>query len=70
MKMTESGKIVLVSLIIDFKEVQLWLRVFSLNLNTYGVMMGFLIFSGQILKRILKRYNQSCTSLKIDNAAY
>ncbi len=51
MKMTESGKIVLVSFIIDFKEVQVWLRVFSLNFNTYGVMMEFLIFSVQLLKK-------------------
>ncbi len=41
MKMVESGKIVFVSCIIDFKEVQVWWKVFTLNLNTYGVMMGF-----------------------------
>ncbi len=55
MKMTESRKIVLVSCIIDFREEQVCLRVFSLNLNAYRVMMEFLIFPGQILKTVTKR---------------
>ena len=33
MKMTESGKIVLVSCIVDFDDMQAWLRLFSLNLH-------------------------------------
>ena len=44
MKMSESGKIVLVSCIIDFDDVQLWLRLLSLNLNACKVMMAFLKF--------------------------
>ena len=33
MKMAESGKVVLVSCIIDFDDVQVWLKQFSLNLK-------------------------------------
>ncbi len=36
--------IVLVGCIIDFKDVQVWLRVSSLNFNSYKVIKVFLIF--------------------------
>jgi hypothetical protein len=74
MKMVESGKIVLVSCIIDFKEVQVWLRVFSLNLHAYGVMTEFFkIWPEKIKNSIitplawrfkLNNLNQTCTFLK------
>ena len=51
MKMAELGKNVLVSCIIDFDEIQLWLRQFCLNLNIYKVMAIFFKFW---LKKIRK----------------
>ena len=53
MKMAESEKIALVSFIIDFDDIQVRLRLFSLNLNACKVMKAFLIFSGQILKETI-----------------
>ena len=53
MKMAEFWKMVLVSSIIDFDDVQLWLRQFCLNLNICKVMTDFLIFLGQNLKKIV-----------------
>ena len=41
MTMTESEIIVTVSCIIDFDNTQVWLRLFSLNLNACKVMMVF-----------------------------
>jgi hypothetical protein len=41
MKVAESRKIVLVNCIIDFKDAQVWLKSFRLNLNAYGVVMEF-----------------------------
>ena len=38
MKMAESEKIVLVSCIVDFGDIQVWLRRFTLNLNACKVM--------------------------------
>ncbi len=74
MKVAESGEFVLVSWIIDFKDIKLWLRPFSLSLNVCKGMMVVLIFSGQILKKTsiplqtlrlkLNCLNQSCISLK------
>ena len=49
MKMAESEKIVLVSCIIDFENVEVWLRLFCLNFNACKIMKAFLIFSDQIL---------------------
>ena len=37
MKIAESGKIVLVSCVIDFHDIQVWLRLSSLNLNSCGL---------------------------------
>ena len=53
MKMTESEKIVLVSRIIDFDDLQVSLRLFSFNLNSFKVTKAFLRFSGQILKKTI-----------------
>ena len=50
-KMAESEKMVLVSCIIDFDDIQVSLRRFSLSLNVCKVMAAFLIFSGQNLKK-------------------
>ena len=41
MKLTESEKIVLVSCIIDFDDIQVWLSMFSSNINACKVMMVF-----------------------------
>ena len=74
MKMAESKQIVLVSCIIDFDDIQVWLRQFSLDLNACKVMKAFLIFSEQILEKTfitrqalrfwLNCLNQTCISLK------
>ena len=59
---------------IDFDDIQVWSRPFSLSLNACKVMRAFLIFSGQILKKTivtlqalrlkLNSLNQTCTSSK------
>ncbi len=74
MKIAESGKIVVVSCIIDFKDIQVWLRQFSLNLNAYKVMMVFFKIWPENLKKTiitlkalrfkLNCLNQTCISLK------
>ncbi len=66
MKMAESEKIVLASCILDFKDIQVWLRHFSLNLNACRVMTVFYEIPGQIFKTRfkLKCLNQTCISLK------
>ena len=53
MKIAEFWKMVLVSCIIDFDDIQLCLRLFCLNLNICKVMTVFLIFLGQNLKKIV-----------------
>ena len=65
MKMSEFWKMILVSCIIDFDDIQLWLRQFCLNLNICKVMTVFLIFLGQNLKKIviplqILRFKQNC----------
>ena len=52
MNMADLGQNTLVSLIIDFDDIQLCLRQFCLNLNICKVMTVFLIFLGQNLKKI------------------
>ena len=42
MKTAYSGKIVLVTYIVDFDDIQVWIRLFSLVLNASKVMMIFL----------------------------
>ena len=74
MKMTESGKIILVSCIIDFNDVQISLRRFGLNVNAFRFMMAFLkIWPDNSKKAFItlqaftfrpKRLNETCTSLK------
>ncbi len=76
MKMAESEKIVLASCILDFKDIQVWLRHLSLNLNACRkiVMTVFYEIPGQILKKTvislqalrfkLKCLDQSCISSK------
>ena len=74
MDMTASENFVLTSCTIDFDDVKVSLRLFSLSLNTSKVMMVFLIFSGQNLKNNiitleafrLKLYslNEPCISSK------
>ena len=44
MKMAESGKVVLVSCIIDFDDIQVWLRQFSLNLKSHCDESSFIEF--------------------------
>ncbi len=55
MKIAESGKLVLVGCIIDFKDIQLevWLKQFSLNLNACKVMMVFFKFWSENLKKTI-----------------
>ena len=53
MKIAEFWKMVLVSSIIDFDDIQFWLRQFCLNLNTFKVTAVFLIFLGQNMKKIV-----------------
>ena len=75
MKITESEKIVLVNCIINFEDIHISLRPFSLILNTCKVMEAFLIFSGQNLKKTtitlqalrlkLNGLNEICTSSKL-----
>ena len=48
MKMAESGKIVLVTCIIEFYGVQVSLRRFGLNVNACKVMRALFKLSGQI----------------------
>jgi len=72
--MAESGKIFLVSCIIDFNDVQVSLRRFGLNVNACRVIKAFFELSGQIFKKAIinlkaftfspKRLNEICTSLK------
>ncbi len=60
--------------IIDFKDIQVWLRHFSLNLNACKVVTVFFKIPGKILKKTvttlqalrfkLKCLNQTCISLK------
>ncbi len=80
MKDAESRKIVLVRCMIDFKDIRIWLRVFSLNLNAYGVMMKFfkiLSWKNQedrhnfVSIEIQGEYSWSNSYIfEIDNAAY
>ena len=58
---------VLVRCIIDFDDIQLWLRQFCLNINICKVKTAFLIFLGQNLKKIvitlqILRFKQTCLS--------
>ncbi len=74
MKVAESEIIVLANCILDFKDIQVWLRHFSLNLNACRVMTVFFKIPGQILKKSvitlqalwfkLKCLDQTCISLK------
>ncbi len=73
MKIAESEKIVLASCIIEFKDIQVWLRHFSLNLNACRVMTVFFkiwpenlkktVITLQALRFKLKCLNQTCISL-------
>ncbi len=73
-KIAESGKIGLVRCIIDFKDIQVWLGQFSLNLNACKVMMVFFkilpenlkntVITLQALRFKLNCLNQTCISLK------
>ncbi len=55
MKVAESEKIVLASCIIGFKDIHVWLRHFSLNLNACKVMTVFFKIPGEILKKTVWR---------------
>ncbi len=50
MKIAESEKIVLASCMIEFKDIQVWLRHFSLNRNACRVMTVFFKIRPEILK--------------------
>ena len=67
MKMTELGKNVLVSCIVDFDDIQLCLSLFSLNLNICNVMTIFFKFwPKKIRKTVITlqtlRFKQNCLS--------
>ncbi len=56
MKVAESEIIVLANCILDFNDIQVWLRHFSLNLNDCRVMMVFYkIWPGILKKTIITR---------------
>ena len=70
MKMAESENIVLVSCIIDFEDMQVLLRLFSLSLNACKIMMVFFKFwPGNIKKASISLaginiLNETCISSK------
>ena len=70
MSMAESGKIVLVSCIIDFDDIQVCLRLFSLTFNACKVMKAFFIFSGQIFKKTIITLQTWRFKLKSLNQTY
>ena len=76
-KMAESEKNVLVNCIIDFDNIQVWLRRYCLNLNACKDVKAFLRFSGQILKKTIITFlamrfklNSRNHVVEIENAAY
>ncbi len=72
MKVAESGQIVSVNCSIHFKDKQVWVRQFSLNLNANKVMVFFKIWPEnfnktrtlQALRFKLNCLNQTCISLE------
>ena len=54
MKMKEYEKIVVVSCIIDSDDVQVWLRLLSLSLDAYNVMMVFSKIWPENIKKVLE----------------
>jgi hypothetical protein len=61
-----SQKIVLVSCIIDLKDIQVWLRQFSLNLNVCKVMMVFFKIWPDKIKKVIIPLQASVEELERD----